>query len=343
MMSTSSRRSLRLLHAVDEKTWWRVAEHCPYATFSHTPAWQTLVLEAFPDLQPATLAAECPDGTLAILPLIRTGSAAKGLLHGQTSTFAGCYGGPIADGPLDDEVVATLYRVAVGRRVATLEVCGNPYAPHSLPALTGTHTTTDTTHVIELSLGHERLRSGYSRSHRNAANRARKAGVQVRESRAEEDYRRYYRLYRDTLERWGDRATSVYPRRLFEAGARLAARHPRHIRLWLAERDGEAVAGAWTFAWNGHLYYWHGASRAEEMSSGVNQLLQDEIIRQAAAEGFRHYDLYPSGGHAGVETFKRRFGARALPLTRWHYSGRTVNFLQALRRDTPDVTPAAAG
>lgn len=336
--------SLRALDHVDEQLWWRVAARCPYATFSHTPAWQALACAAFPGLRPATLGAVCPDGTVAILPLVQTGWAAKGLLRGLISTFAGCYGGAIADGPLDDETVAALYRLATGRRNASLAVCGNPFAPHRLPVFAGTRIVADHTHVIDLRPGHERLWAAYRSNHRRSIKRARRCGIRVRESHAPQDYRRYDALYRATLRRWGERASSHYPRRLFTAGARLAARHPRLVRLWLAERDGETIAGAWTFAWNGHLYYWHGASRTEHMDTGVNHLLQDEIIRRAAEEGVRHYDLYPSGGHAGVEAFKRRFGARTLPLTRWQHCARGLRFLRGLRRRTqPQTTPAAAG
>ena len=42
-------------------------------------------------------------------------------------------------------------------------------------------------------------------------------------------------------------------------------------------------------------------------------LLMYEAIKDACDRGYAWFDFNPSGGHEGVEAFKKNFGAQALP------------------------------
>jgi hypothetical protein len=63
-------------------------------------------------------------------------------------------------------------------------------------------------------------------------------------------------------------------------------------------------------------------------------LLMAEAIRDASLRGYRWFDFNPSGGHAGVQDFKRRFGAipLAAPVIRtatgWRRAGRKMSMVK---------------
>ncbi|MFW6089830.1 MAG: GNAT family N-acetyltransferase [Gemmatimonadota bacterium] len=300
----------------DEELWWEVAGACDYATFYHTPLWHRLAAGSLWGRRDATVAAELPGGVRVIFPLLRR---RRGLRPGAVefaSTFAGCYGGPIADGPITVEDRARLYRAVASRSRDRVAVTGNPLDPAEPPESVGRRRE-DATHLLELDAPFDSLFAEFSKGHRSSTSKGRREGVVARMATTLDDYRRYYTVYQAALRRWGDRASSRYPWRFFRNGQRLAARHPDRIKLWLAALADEVVAGAWIFYWGGHATYWHGASndRAREVNA-ANVLLAD-AIRDATERDLRFFDFNPSGGHEGVAAFKRRFGASAVRICRW--------------------------
>jgi lipid II:glycine glycyltransferase (peptidoglycan interpeptide bridge formation enzyme) len=102
----------------------------------------------------------------------------------------------------------------------------------------------------------------------------------------------------------------VYPLGFFR---RLYENRSGHEILWLAFKDEEPLCGALCFYWNRHAVYWHGASSARYFHLKPNNLLFWEIILDAMRKGHAVFDFNPSGGYAGVESFKERFGAERLP------------------------------
>jgi lipid II:glycine glycyltransferase (peptidoglycan interpeptide bridge formation enzyme) len=88
--------------------------------------------------------------------------------------------------------------------------------------------------------------------------------------------------------------------------------------MWLAERDGKAVAGAIMCHDPNHVCYWHGAADAEAFKLQPVNLLIATVIQDACGRGAKWFDFLPSGGIGGVAQFKKSFGAeaRACPLIR---------------------------
>jgi hypothetical protein len=329
---------MRVLRPVPDDFWWDVARACHHASFFHTPAWRSLVIEAFPGVADRSTGVELPGGARAVLPVFEVARLLRDRFVALESSYAGCYGGLISDRPLAAAESRAAWRAALAfPRIASVRVTGDPLAADAGPALAPA--APDATSLLDLAPGWDRVRSGFSEGHRRAIRRAAENGLTVAPAAGPDDVRAYYDVYRDSLRRWAGRATNDYPWSLFESGMRAGERHREAMTLWLCRHEGRVVAGAWVFRWNGRAIYWHGASLTSALELNPGHLLHAEIIRDACARGTAWYDFNPSGGHAGVLRFKEGFGAVARAVPRWAAEGRLYRVAglvsRALRRVRP--------
>ena len=306
---------MKILAGVDTETWWDVARACDYATFFHTPLWQEIARAVHLEARDGSFEARLDDGTRAVFPLLIHPRALFRAFGDAESTWAGCYGGAIADGALESGQRRALY-AAADRTRGRVVLNGNPLVADDV-APSGFETTEDSTHLLSIDRPLDDLIARFSKGHRASLAAGRRNGVVTRRAESLGDYRRYFDVYRSSLDRWGERATSRYPWRLFERGHELAERYPDQVALWLAEVDGEAVAGAWVFGWNRHVVYWHGASNDAGRQVSATTVILVDVIADAQRRGFAWFDFNPSGGHAGVAAFKRRFDAEEVPFHRY--------------------------
>jgi len=319
---------------IDDSFWWEVAQACDYATFFHSPLWHRLATDTFDQYTDQTVGAVTEDGTRLVLPLLQTGTAARGMMKELTSTYAGCYGGVIADGPVSEEDLAQLYDQVRSWDVASLQFNGNPLwdvtdRPVVLPDKSADD---DFTHILSLSgKTFDDVTSGFTDGHRSGMHKGERMGVTVREATSIEDFRAYFGAYEDCLRRW-ENPTSEYPWELFKNGSALTEEHPEHLRLWLAEAEGEVIAGAWFFYWNHHVDYWHAASYEEYFDYRPNNVLLPHVMKDALDRGYQFFDFNPSGGHSGVARFKKHFGAEKWPLRRWKMQDRKLDFIRRARK-----------
>jgi hypothetical protein len=279
-----------------------------------------------------------PSGVRAVFPL-QDLSPRQGLGRYLLSTYPYGFGGPIADGTLSADEVRCLYDHA---RAATTVVTGNPLAPDP-PALRRWTRQTVTTQLLDLNQGYEELQRRFSKGHRAAIKQAGRKGVTTRVATSLDDYRRYYEVYQDSLRRWNDDASPRYPWSVFEVCLQLARKHPDAVRLWVADHDGDIVAGALIFSWNGHVMYWHAANLELAFELRAANLLLANAIEDSCERRCRWFDFGSSGGHEGTEAFKRRFGATERPLTRLEYVSPLVTVSAALKRRIARAKSAAGG
>lgn len=308
---------MRILHTVDEEAWWDVARKCEYATFFHTPLWHKLAVMTNPKSKDVSLEINLSSGVRAILPLLEIKNI-KGVGSTIYSTFAGCYGDLIADGPIAEEDRQHIYEHLFSRLVARVQINGNPLVDEQITC-SKYSSTSDFTHVLHLDPTFDSVYSNFSKGHRSSYKRGRKMGVTVRAAATLDDYNAYYLAYQDSIERWGSRTSTIYPQELFVNGFYLARDYPENIKLWLAEVDHQVIGGAWVFYWNQHADNWHGASYKDFFDHYPNNVLHTEIIKDAFARGYRYYDFNPSGGFENVARFKGRFGAEKQHFLRWKY------------------------
>jgi CelD/BcsL family acetyltransferase involved in cellulose biosynthesis len=288
----------------DAAEWDAAYAACPSATWFQSRPWAEVWRDYTEGAsQPAPSRVEFSDGVTALLPLSRE-SAAHGLLPRYLLSPAGTFGGWLAEDELPD-AHAEVLREHLLTRHGTLAWRVNPY-DGALRRLSWDAYDHDETHAVDLRQGFDAVESRFSRGQRSNLRKALKAGVEVRVAESRADWHEYFQVYEESLDRWGDSASSGYGWSLFEALYEL--RSP-DVRLWLAHREGELAAGALCFYTDTQAVYWHGAARERHFAMRPVNLLMVEAMRDAAARHCAWFDFNPSGGHEGVKTFKRSFGA----------------------------------
>ncbi|MDR2694673.1 MAG: GNAT family N-acetyltransferase [Chitinispirillales bacterium] len=306
------------------EAWMDAAKGCPCATYFHTPYWYELIA---PKRNSGALSVHFDDGASAVVPFAKIGRAG-GLLVDHFSSPGGTYGGWLSASILTPEHVKHLFRVLMSKTNLTFRV--NPFDPSSrfigaaggmdggldsIGNTGGINRKDDFTHILDLTKGERAITLGMSKGHKSAIKSAERAGVTVRAAEAPREWDQYYELYRCSLERWRGGGPAMNPRNVYP---RSLFRRIREIRtgnetLWLAFKEGVPIAGAVFFYWNGHAVSWHGAASSRYFDARPNNLLYWKIILDAISRGYKTFDFNPSGGYGGVESFKKHFGAGALP------------------------------
>jgi lipid II:glycine glycyltransferase (peptidoglycan interpeptide bridge formation enzyme) len=286
---------------------WR---DCPYSTYFHSREWAEIWADySHGKISPAPLGVALSDGTQIVLSFSKE-KIFKGLITRYISSPAGTFGGWLSRTSLDQrqqELLMTL----ITNRFPDLMWRFNPYEKVLHAGGLGCLTEGET-NALDLSTGFEEIYRGWTKGHTSAARKARKArkaGVKISIAETPEDWQSYYRVYEESLNRWGENTTSSYSWHLFES---ILQRSSPNIRLWLAKYEGLVVAGALCFYSSAHVVYWHGVALSSYFELRPVNLLMYEAIKDAAERGLNWFDFNPSGGLEGVKAFKLSFGAAPL-------------------------------
>ncbi|MEY4544663.1 MAG: hypothetical protein RL685_858 [Pseudomonadota bacterium] len=288
---------------------WRESET---ATFFHSPEWAELWSRFDPATQSVPERLRFSDGRQALLPLCferRFG----GLLGCFTASPQATFGGWIARDPVDDAQADALLEHLLERGSSSLVWRMNPYDSVAFDAgqRRGLWCRADHTHAIELSPGADALAKKFKNGYRSDIRKALKTGrISVEPATSVDEWRAYYRVYQETLGRWGHQLSEGYPWELFELLARLDS---PFVKLWLARYDGAIVSGELCLYARRHVVSWHAATLQDYLRSHVAKVQILHVIQDACARGYRWFDFNPSAGLEGVRTFKESFDAQPLP------------------------------
>jgi hypothetical protein len=289
--------------ATDEE-WDSLWEQCDYATYFHSRHWSEIWCEySRGKIVPEPKMVYFSDDKIALIPF----SASKGLLKTYFSSPAGTFGGWISADDLGGQHINLLTKHMLHCNGA-LHWRMNPYSPF-YGAIHAGRCREDVTHALGLLRGFDEIVKGWSKGHKSAANKARREGVTTRLAKTEVDWVAYYHMYEHSLARWGRNASSRYPWRFFEI---VRKTNSDKIRLWLADYNGRAIAGALCLYARKHVVYWHGAALSEFFNLRPVHLLLYDVIRDAVDYGAHWFDFNPSGGHEGVLRFKEGFGTEQI-------------------------------
>lgn len=323
--------SLRIMQPVPEDFWWNVARQCEYATFYHTPLWRDIALHSFPvQYQDATFGGILANRTRVVFPIIATRTI--GPFRWLHSTFENCYGGFIADGPVNDDEAAELYQHACRISTYTLYTIDNPFdAPLPEPVQSMLQEVyTEPTYLVHLDADFDAIMARFSRARRTAYRRGLKKGVEVRQMRSLDEMVIYYGSYRDAIERWGEATGYGYPWHMFEQIYYLSQAYPEQIKIWIMIVNKQIAGGRMIFYWNKVASLWHGASHRDFLEYDVMPVGDTEIIRDALDHGYRYFDFNTSGNKEGVMTYKERFGTETRPVTMWRFANPLLQPVQQI-------------
>jgi lipid II:glycine glycyltransferase (peptidoglycan interpeptide bridge formation enzyme) len=195
--------------------------------------------------------------------------------------------------------------------------------------------------VVDLSPTPEQLMARFDGQVRYNARLAERKGVEVAEAGAEA-VAEFWNLGRSTAGRKGFewRAQSYF--------AELMRAYGDAARIFLARRDGQALAGALVVAFGDTAYYLYGASGGDR-SVKPAELVQYRAMLWARGRGMPRYDMWGVPGHPtpenplyGVYRFKSGFGGKPesyvgaldlplIPLVPWGAAEALALKLNALR------------
>jgi peptidoglycan pentaglycine glycine transferase (the first glycine) len=169
--------------------------------------------------------------------------------------------------------------------------------------------------LLDLTLDEATLLANMKEKWRYNLRLAERKGVKIREAQTPEDVQAWYTLMQTTSERdqFGIHTLDYYLR----AWQIFAPR--QQARLFLAEYDGQMLAGIFVTLFARQGTYLYGASSDVHRNLMPNYLLQWEAIRWAKQQGAAQYDF---GGIsatdnendplAGVYRFKRGWGGKVV-------------------------------
>ena len=151
----------------------------------------------------------------------------------------------------------------------------------------------------------ENIFKGYSEKTRYNIRVAEKKGVTVRWSREEKDIEKFYELSEITATR-----DKISLRSLEYYKKMLDAYDEKHLRVYIAEHEGEALSAAIALNYGGKLFYIYGASSNEKRNLMPNYLMQQTMIKWAIETGCTEYDfggVFEMDKSNGLFRFKEGF------------------------------------
>ncbi len=320
----------RILSATNAE-WDHIWQGCDYSTYFHSREWAE-IWENYTNgqMRPDPKLVIFTDEKKALLPLSYYREL-KGLIKNYISSPAGTSGGWISTDTLNPKHAQLL--VGYLTHLSSITWRLNPYEPlvHKckLPDFQE-----DETHALNLESGFDAVYRLWTKVHESAARKARKArkaGVIIQKATVQNQWREYYAMYEDSLQRWGETVSSRYSWKLLEI---IADQQSKNIELWLAKYEGRSIAGALCFYAKNHVVYWHGAAYSEYFELRPVNLLMYEVIKHACEHGYSWFDFNPSGGHQGVMKFKQSFGAEGLDCPVFIKVNRFQKYAQKIRHVT---------
>jgi len=168
-----------------------------------------------------------------------------------------------------------------------------------------------------------KIRFGDKKHHHRvkwAVNKARKLGITVRKATSEEDIKRWYKLYLNTM-RW--HVVPVRPYRFFKfLWEKLQTKGL--MTVLLAEIDNgsgkQLLSGSFFLHFKDTFFYSFNGRCEEGLVSHSNDLIQWEAIHLAVGLGYTQYDMGEvSNNNRSLEHFKTKWGCYAKPIYHYYY------------------------
>jgi FemAB-related protein (PEP-CTERM system-associated) len=296
-------------------------------TFFHLASWRGIIERSF-GFEPLYLCVLESGDIRGVLPLFLV----KSLLFGRSLVGMpiGVYGGPVA---VDDEASNLLIHRAMAlaeeRAVRYLEIRGNPHGGLNLTeALNGDAARWSRkdlyfTFLSEIESNDEANLVRIPRKQRRMVRQGEKRGLRAGFDNGR--LREFYDVYAESVRNLG---TPVYGFSYFES---LVAAFGNRCKVLVIEHDSKVVAAVLSFFFRDQVLPFYGGASRQFLHLAPNDFMYWELMRYAAAEGYKVFDFGRSKRDTGSYHFKRHWGFEPKPLPYWYYS-------QTGRR-IPDTSP----
>ena len=277
-----------------------VAGH-PDGTFFHQAAWRRVLERAFRHTTFFILARRGA-AVVGVLPLAHV----KSVLFGESliSTPFCVYGGPLA---VDAEAHAALTAAAdaVMARIGVKVMEWRPLA--ALPEAEGWHERSDlyVTFRRAIDASDDVNMKAIPRKQRAVVRKGIDRGLT---SSVDRDVTGLHAIYAESVRNLG---TPVFSRRYFEI---LAETFADSMDVLTVHDAGVPVAAVMNFYWRDEVIPYYGGGTAAARGCHANDFMYWEVMRHAAARGFRVFDFGRSKVGTGAFSFKKNWGFAPQPL-----------------------------
>jgi FemAB-related protein (PEP-CTERM system-associated) len=295
----------------------------PDATFFHLAAWRTVIQRAFRH-RPFYLLAE-QDGAIAgILPLFQVKSALFG--HRLISNPFCVYGGILAASPEAHQALANHAGWLRARlRAASVELRYLAAPPE--------------THLPETFLPRPALYATFRRAIAEADDEnlkaiPRKQRAVLRKTletgalsaHVDQNVAVLHRIYARSVRNLG---TPVFARRYFRI---LAETFAANLDILTVRQGGIAQAAVLNFYFRDQVLPYYGGGTEAARHTGANDFMYWEVMRRAAAKGYRLFDFGRSKQGTGAYAFKKNWGFTPEPLA--------YRILLGPNKHMPEISPS---
>jgi len=172
------------------------------------------------------------------------------------------------------------------------------------------------TQIIDLSLSEEELRSDLNSGHRNRINGAQKRGIELSITKSKEDFESFLKMLRDTAKR---AKVTFYPDSYYKDIYKIMEPSGT-AKLYMAKVEGQPVAAALFYDYNGMRYYSHsGAFQDLNRKYNATVYLLWQAMLDAKKIGLSAIDLWgvapnddPKHKWAGISAFKKGYGGKTV-------------------------------
>ena len=300
----------------DDARWDAFVLAHPAGTLFHLSQWREIVSQSF-GYKPYYLCVEDGGRIRGILPLFLV----RSLLFGKSLVAIpiGVYGGVVAEDAASAGILLDKAKdLARAERVRYLEIRGNPYIDASVPAAFDAGGTSwyrkdlYVTFMSSIDPSDESNLARIPRKQRRMVRQGEKHGL-----RSVFDNRRlceFYEIYAESVRNLG---TPVYGLSYFE---RLVETLGEQCKVLLVEYQGRAVAGVLSFFYKDQVLPFYGGAARKFLHLAPNDFMYWELMRYAAAQGYKVFDFGRSKQDTGSYHFKRHWGFEPRPLPYWYYS-----------------------
>jgi predicted CopG family antitoxin len=164
----------------------------------------------------------------------------------------------------------------------------------------------NTCHVLDTNRSIEKIIDGFNSTRKKHIKRYQNAGlVNVFQTKEPYYFEEYYKLYLDSVIRWGEKRTG-YNKALIDNLHSVPG-----IRMWVAEYKGKVISAMICIYHNDHVFDWLASSiiNDEYKKLYAPVAVQFEVICHASKTGLKYVNMGASVNLSGVSDFKDSWGA----------------------------------